>query len=520
MSGIIIFLIFLGPLVFFHELGHFFFARLFGVRVETFSIGFGPKLFKWKRGDTIYAFSAIPLGGYVKMFGDDPLSEEKLTEEEKKVAYTHKSKWARFWIVFGGPLANFILAFVIYFALATGGEKVPEPKLGLVTAESYMYEQGVRTGDVVTQINQREISNFDDLNTIDGDIKSIHVTRNLEEKKIVLGLSPTQFQEKLREVLTPLKAPLFRDPKGNQYLLKSANLGYLSTEETLALNEKNFVLVKIKNDFSNMPVFDPGNTSFELDGSLDFSLNEGQSLMQYLRENNYYPAELAVNNVSLNSAAASAQIKKGDIIVGVEGEDVNNFESFKNAVQSLQEGESINISILNNEGLRSQVVTPQAKEINGKKVLLVGIESAVVRYAKMIEFKADGLFAGIQLAFDRTWDGTVTTVGMFKKLVFGEVSVNNLGGPIAIGKAANDYFDMGLSMFFRLMALISINLAVINLFPIPVLDGGHIVFIMIEIFNRGPLSRKKLMLAQQAGMSLLMLLIFVAIFNDIKRFFL
>ena len=110
LEKILVFVIFLGPLIFFHELGHFFFARFFGVKVEVFSIGFGPKIFKHMRKGTEYAISIIPLGGYVKMFGDDPFSETPLTEEEKKVAFNHKPKWARFWIVFGGPLANLILA--------------------------------------------------------------------------------------------------------------------------------------------------------------------------------------------------------------------------------------------------------------------------------------------------------------------------------------------------------------------------------------------------------------------------
>jgi regulator of sigma E protease len=120
LQGVFIFLLFLGPLVFFHELGHFLVARYFGVRVETFSIGFGPKLFKTKKGDTEYAFSLI--GGYVKMFGDDPMNADKVDPSQRSFAYTFKSKWARFWIVAAGPLANFILAFILYWALALNGE--------------------------------------------------------------------------------------------------------------------------------------------------------------------------------------------------------------------------------------------------------------------------------------------------------------------------------------------------------------------------------------------------------------
>lgn len=126
----VIFILFLGPLVFFHELGHFLFARLFGVRVEVFSIGFGPKIFKFKKGFTEYAISLIPLGGYVKMFGDDPLVKDEIPVDEREYSFTFKGKWARFWIVMGGPLANFIMAYFIFFFLLMIGERIPEIRMG------------------------------------------------------------------------------------------------------------------------------------------------------------------------------------------------------------------------------------------------------------------------------------------------------------------------------------------------------------------------------------------------------
>jgi len=125
----------------------------------------------------------------------------------------------------------------------------------------------------------------------------------------------------------------------------------------------------------------------------------------------------------------------------------------------------------------------------------------------------------VMVAFTRTWDGIVKTFSGYKKLITREVSLNNIGGPLAIGKVASDSLNISLSMFFRLMAIISINLGVINLFPIPVLDGGHIMFLIFETFNGGPLSRRKLEIAQRFGVSVLFFLIFVALFNDITRLF-
>ena len=137
----------------------------------------------------------------------------------------------------------------------------------------------------------------------------------------------------------------------------------------------------------------------------------------------------------------------------------------------------------------------------------------------LIQTKSKGVFASIPLAVERTIDSIKKTIDGFVKLITNQVSLKAIGGPLSIGKVAHDSFQMSLSYFFQLMALISVNLGVINLFPIPVLDGGHIMFIGFEILNRGPLSRRKMEFAQKVGLSLLLVLMFGAIFNDITRFF-
>ena len=214
LEKVLIFFIFLGPLVFFHELGHFVFARLCGVRVEVFSIGFGPKIFSFKRGDTQYALSLIPLGGYVKMFGDDPLSEEELTPEEEAVAYTKKGKFARFLIVFGGPLANFIMAFAIYFTLVSVGEKVPQPKFGKIETESFFQSYGVKTGDILSKINEQEISSFDDFNMIDSNVESIAVSRAGDVKTISISMKGMAFIKEFSSASYPLRAPYIVNANG------------------------------------------------------------------------------------------------------------------------------------------------------------------------------------------------------------------------------------------------------------------------------------------------------------------
>lgn len=518
LEKVAIFIIFLGPLVFFHELGHFFFARFFGVRVEVFSIGFGPKLFSFKRGDTQYAFSLIPLGGYVKMFGDDPLSEEKLSPEDEAVAYTKKSKWARFCIVFGGPLANFILAFAIYFSLVTVGENVPQTRFGVIPSSHELFEAGFRSGDVLNKINNHEIVSFDDLNLVDSEIKSITVSRGGEAKKLPYKSRGIAFVQEFSKLNPQLLAPIVVDKNGTMFIVSNGTLDLKkisSFEEIKAQNPTKVTLSRIEADKLESLNYDKLKIANEVTPVVINS-----DLVTDLNDKGFYTRDLWINSIVRSSPASKAGIKRGDILLSIDGVKLKSFYDLKSKIQSLKKEVKINIDVLNKDGIRTLSLTPEFKELNGKKLLLIGIyPGAMASPIKMVTVKSSGFMNSISKAYQRTVDGTIKTVLGFKKLITAEVSLKNIGGPIAIGKVASDSFNVSLSMFFRLMAIISINLGVINLFPIPVLDGGHIVFIILETINRGPLSRKKLLYAQQFGMSLLFLLIFVSLFNDVTRLF-
>lgn len=512
---ILIFVIFLGPLIFFHELGHFFFARLFGVRVEVFSIGFGPKILKYVHKGTEYALSIIPLGGYVKMFGDDPFSEIPLTEEEKKVAFNHKSKFARFWIVFGGPLANLILAYFLYVGLLAGGEKVPETKIGVVAEKSVLYEKGLKTGDVLIGINDEKVLSFDDLNIKGSKVETVTVRRNDEKVEVPINMELEPFINSFVEIVSLVKKPIFINKNGEKFavsLQQKPQDFSVSIEEMNANFQGKAYLYKVAEA--------DGKVSYDYASESEMSAKEGQSLTDVLKNLEFFPVDLAVKNVVMASPADKAQIKKGDILVSVNGSPLKSFEELRNNLQSVEDGKGVQVAVLTNGKLQEKTIVPEVKEIDKKKTKLIGIESAVEYIQpKLIVAKADTFGEAIFGAFDRTWDGIVKTFSGYKKLITREVSLNNIGGPLAIGKVASDSLNISLSMFFRLMAIISINLGVINLFPIPVLDGGHIMFLIFETFNGGPLSRRKLEIAQRFGVSILFLLIFVALFNDITRLF-
>lgn len=508
----LIFIAFLCPLIFFHELGHFFFARLFGVRVEVFSIGFGPKILKWMKNGTEYAVSIIPLGGYVKMFGDDPFSEVQLTDEEKKVAFNHKSKFARFWIVFGGPLANLILAYFLYVALLTAGEKVPETKVGIVPPQSILFQKGLRTGDVLVGINDEKVLSFDDFNIKGSSVEKIVVNRHGQVVSMPVGMELEPFINEFVSIVSVVKQPIFVTTDGKKFYVsfvqKPTDLN-VSWEEMKPDYKGSAYLYPVK----------PGSSDISLDFANEQKI-EGDDLMQALAEKGLYPVDLSIRNVVMSSAADKAGMKKGDILLSINGQHLNSFEELRDALQKTVEGKVVQVSYLSQGKTVSKDIIPEVKSDGSKKVKLLGVESAV-EYVKprLVVARAEGIGEAISSAFTRTRDGIQKTFSGYKKLITREVSLNNIGGPLAIGKVASDSLNISLSMFFRLMALISINLAVINLFPIPVLDGGHIMFLFFEAINGGPLSRRKLEIAQRFGVSVLFFLIFVAIFNDITRLF-
>lgn len=515
LEKVLIFVVFLGPLIFFHELGHFFFARFFGVRVEVFSIGFGPKLFKYVRKGTEYAISAIPLGGYVKMFGDDPFSEVQLTEAEKKVAFNQKSKWARFWIVFGGPLANLFLAYFLYVGLLAGGEKVPETKIGIVAEKSVLYNSGLRTGDILVGVNDEKILSFDDLSIKGSIVDSLKVKRKDEIITFKVGMEHEQFINEFLSIVSAVKKPIFINKNGEKFFL---SLFPKPKEFSVSLEEINENFKGVA--FLYKVTEKAGDLGIDESSEVQLSDTAGEKLLAFLRKLDLYPVDLSVKNVVMESAADKAGIKKDDIILAVNGENLKTFEELRNLLQSFEENKEVEVSVLSAGAVSIKKLTPQVKEVDGKKTKIIGIESAVeYMQPKLIVAKADSFGAAIAGAFNRTVDGVIKTFGGYKKLLTREVSLNNIGGPLAIGKVASDSFNVSLSMFFRLMAIISINLGVINLFPIPVLDGGHIMFLVFEIFNGGPLSRRKLEIAQRLGISVLFFLIFVALFNDISRLF-
>jgi regulator of sigma E protease len=517
LEKIAIFVLFLGPLVFFHELGHFLFARLFGVRVEVFSIGFGPKIFNFKRGDTVYAISLIPLGGYVKMYGDDPLRKDEVPEEERKYSFTFKNKWQRFWIVMGGPLANFILAYFLFWGLLFVGERVPEVKVGLLKKESVLYEKGLRTGDVIRRVNGEVISGPTDMVlSTKSQIETLTVMRNDSKMVLTINKDSDDFLKEFMKYPPVMRVPILISESGKKYIL-STNKETASFETSL---EEMFTTGQ---QYSGLYLFEfiagKERKAGELFKEFSGSYGDIESFYRFLGENNLRTLDLVVRNATPNSPAQEAGIKEGDILKSLNGTNIFSFEDLRNTLQDTT-GDTVSIELWRSGKLMSLTLKPEVKSIAGEKLKLIGVYSnGEFLPIKQYETGSRGFWGSTTGAVTRSIDTVDKIFVSFKKLIVGESSLKNIGGPLAIGKVASDSFNTSISNFFKLMALISIHLGIINLFPIPVLDGGHILFIFLELINGGPLSRRKMEVAQQFGLSVLLMLMVGAIYNDVSHFF-
>jgi regulator of sigma E protease len=441
------FLVVLGVLVAFHELGHFLAARWVGVKVLKFSLGFGPKLLGRKMGETEYLLSAIPLGGYVKLFGED--ETEATTQEDRARSFAHQKLWGKVLIVAAGPGFNFILAYFIFAGwLATGAPLfVPtfqdlSPDIEAMVPGSPADTAGIRIGDRVTRVNGHDISTrtelFDAVAKSNGQPLALELKRGEQVKTLTV---------------TPTTAP---EPQAS-----AQEPGYyLGVEETPPL----------------------------------------------------------VTSVMQNSPAAKAGLQAGDHVVNIEGQTIHTWSQMTGIVKE-NPNRQLQVEVLREGHRISLTVTPSAEKamVNGQSVEVgkIGISGpgrSIMRSSTPLLSLYDGLGA--------TWGWTeLTAIGLYK-MVVGDISSKNIGGPLTIANISGEAAAQGASSVVFLIAILSINLGVLNLLPIPILDGGHLLFFLIEGILRKPLGERQRELAQQAGLVLLVGVMIFAFWNDLERIFL
>ena len=541
-SSFVPFVILLGILIFIHEFGHFIIARLCGVRVEVFSLGFGKKIFQYKRGDTNYCISIIPLGGYVKMFGDQPGVE--IPEEEKQFSFTHKNVWQRISIVLAGPLMNFFFAIFVFFLVAFIGEDYRSTRIGDLATDSKAYISGFRSGDKILSVNGRAVTTWEDFESKLADIHDtqamVDIQRGSETSSLkvditskpnpnVLSTDPTVGDI---EGLSPMsKAALIGVQKDSPL----AALGLKTGDRVTAINGEPVLYWRdLEATFAKQNPQQALQVDVERGPSAESSKAEVMSVTlapATLAKFNFETLKLESSDLYLGTIldgtpAKSAGLMPGDRIVQINDTKIEKWDDVISSVKSYDGNkEGVKVQVQRGTELLKMTIIPQmiSQMTSGgteDKRYTIGV-APFINFAmpEIVKVSTSNPVEAVKIGVQRTWDVSVMTAMSFVRLFEGRVSPKNIGGVISIGQAASETFKIGISPFLRMMGLISVNLFILNLLPIPVLDGGHLLFYTIEGLKGAPISMKKMEIAQQVGLVLLMSLMVFALFNDFTRLF-
>ncbi len=551
MSGIGPFFLLLGLLIFVHELGHYLVAVYYGVRVETFSLGFGKKIFSHKRGDTTYCVSLIPLGGYVKMYGDDPTVEIPL--EERQYSFLHKPVWPRIAIVLAGPVMNLLFAILVFAVIGALGEEVPSAQLGDVGADSAAYAAGFRSGDKIKSVNGEVVSQWTEVKemveanagrTLTFDVSGEHIwPLAIEDRKPVqatpeLGKNSFLFSTQ-REVgrvdgLSPESAAAIIGVESAQAPAYAQGLRNFDVIEKIDGHEIHYWR-EIEPRF--LQALSENKTSVDLEvrsydqeskdsqtRNVSFQLPTTKPQQELLSQLGIAKADLFLMSVRPKSPAANAGLQKGDYVTTINGEAVSNWQTVLDYVKNFKpEAKQITFGVLRNGEQKKITVTPELTDLPTEQGAMesryaIGVVPAILSTMNTpYMLKTTNPIKMLSYGVTQAWVWSKLIAISFVRLVQNEVSARNIGGVITIGRVASKSFEAGTVAFLKMMAIISINLFLLNLLPVPVLDGGHLMFFTIEALKGAPISFKKLEMAQQFGLVLLLSLMLFALFNDITH---
>ncbi|WP_374029419.1 RIP metalloprotease RseP [Bdellovibrio bacteriovorus] len=543
LSAIVPFVVLLGILIFVHELGHFLVARWCGVRVEVFSLGFGKKILKYKKGDTTYALSLIPLGGYVKMFGEQP--GDNISEEDKKHSFTHKNVWQRIAVVLAGPLMNFFFAILVFFAVALIGEDAKTPVVGDVPAASSAYAAGFRSGDKIVSVNEKAITTWEDVQKSlslkeshdlhldvvvqrEGTNESVNIATTAKAEPNPNVLSSFEYIANV-EGLTPYSTGTTVGVLENSPLHA---LGLKTGDTITAINgQKVGYWRQLDSTFAKMNSGEP--LTIEAIGvregdkepkPLTVTMAPLTSIKSFsLQSLGLESSELYLSKVMKDSPAQAAGLRDGDRLVTINNVKLQKWEDVINNIKSFDGKNPVAISVLRAGQMIDLKITPKMTTQmlptgTEEKRYTIGIAPiANLAAPELMVLRTSNPIDALVRGTEKTWDVSVMTVMSFVRLFQAKISPKNIGGVISIGQAASETFKIGLTQFLQMMAIISVNLFILNLMPVPVLDGGHLVFYIIELVKGAPLSMRKMEVAQQVGLALLMSLMIFALFNDFTR---
>jgi regulator of sigma E protease len=448
LHTVFFFIVALAILIAFHEYGHFWAARRLGVKVLRFSLGFGKTLWRHQKSpaDTEFVVAALPLGGYVKMVDE---REGEVAPADLPYAFNRQPLMSRVAIVAAGPIFNFILAILIYWAVFMMGETGIRPVLGPVAQGTLAAQAGFREGDEIVAVGDDETPTW---SIAIGEV----VERAMDEQPIIVRVKAADGDSRLLTLNIPKEAS--QDPEA---LYK--NLGFRPFEPEIA------------------PV---------------------------------------VERLEPGSAAEAAGIQPGDRIVSADGTKMDSWRQWVEYVRARPET-PIRV-VLDRSGVNIDAeVRPRAVDSPEGKIGRIG---ATVRIP---EAMADGMrvtyrlgpWPALAAAVEKTTEYSAMTLKMVGRMLVGRAAVENLSGPISIAQYAGQSASMGLGQFLKFLAIVSISLGVLNLLPIPVLDGGHLMFYLVEGIKGSPVSERTQARCQQIGIFILLSLMSLAFVLDLERLF-
>jgi regulator of sigma E protease len=435
----------LGVLIVVHEFGHYAVARLSGVKVLRFSVGFGKTLLSRRFGETEWTICAFPLGGYVKMLDE---REGDVAPEELGRSFNRQSIVKRTLIVVAGPLANLALAVLIYWALFIHGVEELRPILAAPPAGTAAASAGIASGDVVRAIN---------------------------------GTSVATWQEARWEIL---QSALHRQPATLQLETEKAE----RIERTIELS---------------------GINLNELEGDLMQQIG-----MQLYRQT----LKPIIGSVAPDSPAAAVGLQVNDEFLSIDGKAIKSWAEVAAAIRT-SVGHVLHISLLRNGRSVDLEVKAREETEKGHAIGRIGVmvkEDPENRIEMMTLVRYSPPAAMVK-AVTQTWDTSIFSLKMIGRMITGDLSWRNLSGPVTIADYAGQSARMGIAQYLKFLAMISISLGVLNLLPIPILDGGHLLYYLAEFIKGGPVSERIMEIGQQIGLTLLVLLMAFAFYNDINR---
>jgi regulator of sigma E protease len=443
------FLVAISILVAVHEFGHYWVAKKLGFKVLRFSIGFGKPLFTRVGKDadrTEYCLAAIPLGGYVKLLDE---REGDVAAEELHRSFTRRPISHRIAVLLAGPAMNLLFASLLYAILAMVGTETVKPVIGQVRLDSPAAAAGLRRGDQIVRVGERNVADTEQL--------QIALIRQFSDD----GLIPLRVR---------------RDGSERDLTLRV-------TEDRRTLTEPGKLL--------------PG---------LGFDLAT-------------WNAAAMINSVPADSAGARAGLKAGDRLLAVDGEPVANASGF---IAKVSAAANRDISIeVERHGERLRIVAAVSPVVDqGRTIGRLGIslkEGAAVWPPGLLEVHRSGPIDALGSGVAKTWEMSALTVQMLWRMLTGQVSPKNISGVVSIAEFAGISASLGITAYMAFLAIISVSLGVLNLMPVPLLDGGQVVYQAVEAIKGSPISERMQLFGQQVGIALLVVLMSLAFYNDISR---